>query len=97
MPAPPDRLAATRESTVLLPEDGPRAAAVPPLVPIGDTFAVSRTLSLEHIAPSPFELDSWNIANWNRGAEEQRLAHPVAGCLGVKSIRIPAFHPVSLE
>jgi hypothetical protein len=45
-------------------------AAVLPLVRIGSKIAVSRTLNLENIAPSPYEFDYWNIANWNRLPEE---------------------------
>jgi peptide/nickel transport system substrate-binding protein len=44
-------------------------AAVLPLVRIGSKIAVSRTLSLDNIAPSPYEFDYWNIANWRRNAE----------------------------
>jgi peptide/nickel transport system substrate-binding protein len=44
-------------------------AAVLPLVRAGDKQALSRTLNLENIAPSPYEFDYWNIANWNRISE----------------------------
>jgi peptide/nickel transport system substrate-binding protein len=44
-------------------------AAVLPLVRIGSKIAVSRTLNLDNIAPSPYEFDYWNIANWRRNPE----------------------------
>jgi peptide/nickel transport system substrate-binding protein len=37
-----------------------------PLVSPGNKQAYSRTLNAENIAPSSFEFDYWNIANWNR-------------------------------
>jgi peptide/nickel transport system substrate-binding protein len=44
-------------------------AAVLPLVRVGNKVAVARTLNQENLAPSPYEFDYWNIANWNRVAE----------------------------
>ena len=41
-------------------------AAVLPLVRVGNKIAVARTLNQENLAPSPYEFDYWNIANWNR-------------------------------
>jgi peptide/nickel transport system substrate-binding protein len=44
-------------------------AAVLPLVRVGNKVAVARSLNQENLAPSPYEFDYWNIANWNRVAE----------------------------
>ena len=41
-------------------------AVVVPLVKVKKRLAVSRTLNLENLAPNRYELDYWNIANWNR-------------------------------
>jgi ABC-type transport system substrate-binding protein len=41
-------------------------AAVLPLVRAGNRIAVARSLNQENLAPSPYEFDYWNIANWNR-------------------------------
>jgi peptide/nickel transport system substrate-binding protein len=44
-------------------------AAVLPLVRVGNKVAVARSLNQENLAPSPYEFDYWNIANWNRVSE----------------------------
>lgn len=41
-------------------------AAVLPLVRVTNRIAVARTLNQVNLAPSRYELDYWNIANWNR-------------------------------
>ena len=42
---------------------------IPEVNRAADTFAVSNTLNPDNLALGPFEINYWNIANWNRVAE----------------------------
>ena len=44
----------------------------------GPVIAGDRTPNFDNIAPSPYEFDNWNIADWNRLAAEWRIPEPDA-------------------
>jgi hypothetical protein len=50
--------------------ESPLVAAGIQHVRSGDRNAAARTLNFDIIAPSPDDLDYWNIADWSRVAAE---------------------------
>ena len=73
-----------------------------PLVRVGDKQALVTNAEPENIAPSPYEYDYWNIANWNRVKRRiNRLFHrfrfPIVGQHRLQPGAEPATTPSRVD